>query len=62
MSDQELEAAIKEIRANCTPTDVFSRDEILDWVRKNEDPTEVFSIATMLTSIRFNKVEETVNL
>lgn len=57
MTDKELAAAITYIRENCTPTDVFSREELIDWIAENEDPTDVFPIRKIKTSIKHSKVE-----
>lgn len=57
MTEQELAAAIAYIRENCTPTDVFTREKIIDWIAKNEDPTDVFPIRTLVMAVKYSKVE-----
>lgn len=57
MTPEQLAAAIAYIRENCTPTDVFTREEIIDWIAKNEDPTDVFPIRTLVMAVKYSKVE-----
>lgn len=57
MTPEQLAAAIAYIRENCTPTDVFTREELIDWIAENEDPTDVFPIRTLVMAVKYSKVE-----
>lgn len=57
MNEKELEAAIQLVRENCTPTDVFDRHELIDWIAENEDPTDVFPIRKLVLAVKYSKVE-----
>jgi hypothetical protein len=57
MTDTELEAALKHIRENCTPTDVFTREELIDWIAEHEEVTDVFPIRKILLAVKFSNAE-----
>jgi len=58
MTPKELEAAIAYIRDNCTPGDVFTREELIDWIADHEEPTDVFPIRKLVLAVKYSKVEQ----
>lgn len=57
MTDKELETALLYIRANCIPTDVFTREELIAWIAENEEPENVFPVRKLVAAVRYSKVE-----
>lgn len=57
MTPEQLTAAIAYIRENCTPTDVFTREELIDWIAENEEPTDVFPIRKLVLAVKYERAD-----
>lgn len=58
MTDKEFETTLQYIRENCTPTDVFTREELIAWIAENEEPQNVFPVRKLVAAVRYSPVKD----